>query len=151
MTTPKETLNTVLENIKKNLDNVNKALVQASAAVSQLDPEAVTAAKLLLAKYVHPQGVAAIVNSMGQLEALNVTKTELEVLIAAVQLTLYGSPDEEIAAQLDANATGLTDTPLDVPANGGMVPSDPVDPLISELQGTVDAQSQAPQKMPDEE
>jgi hypothetical protein len=102
-----ETLSTVLTNVQANYLNVVKAMAQADAAVADLDPDIRAAAEMLIEKYKHPQGVNAIVNSIGQLTALTATKAELEVLIATLQITLGDDDNRALEAQLKANAEVL--------------------------------------------
>jgi hypothetical protein len=80
-------LETIATNVRQNLVNVNAALAQATLATEQTEPEVRDAVLLLLEKYVHGQAVVAVVQSFDQVVSLTKTKSEMEALIAAAEVS----------------------------------------------------------------
>ena len=108
----KATLNTVISKVAANLVNVENALKQAEATVVQADEEVVNAAKVLLAKFEHPQAAMQILQNVAQLSALADTKKEMHAMIAALEVHLTNEDAvNESQKVLDQNAT-VTSSPL---------------------------------------
>ncbi len=109
----KDTLNVVLQKVVQNKVNVNNALNQARLSITQADPEAVAAAKVLIAKFVHPQGVQQIVQDVYQVEALADTVGEMDTMIAMFEVALTDADileatESQLKARAEASASPLS-------------------------------------------
>jgi hypothetical protein len=104
-----ETLQVIAANVRGNLVNVNAALAQAVLATEGTEPEVRDAVMVLMEKFVHGQAVIAVVQSFDQVISLTKTKTEMEALIAAVEVSARNEAvvleiDSELAAASQASA-----------------------------------------------
>lgn len=104
-----DTLNVVLQKVASNRVNVAAALAQATASASQIDPDTMAAADVLLKKFGSPQAAGQILANVYQLDALADTQKEMDAMIAGLQSVLSDEAKiEAAAAQLAANTASLT-------------------------------------------
>ena len=99
----KDTLSLALTKLQANYLNISKGLAQANAQIADLRPDVLAAAKLLVDVYKHPEGVMAIIKSVGQQDGLRDVKDEISVLIAALQVQIGEGSEEKLSAQVAAN------------------------------------------------
>ena len=97
----KDTLNTVLGNLTMNREQIQKAIEAAREVVAGIDPDVEDAITLLIRKVGDVQTVGKMVGAQMQIDQLDRTKAELEVLVAAVLVilksdNLVGRMDESL-------------------------------------------------------
>lgn len=108
-----DTLSVVLSKLQQNFKNVRTAQSQSRAAMADMDPAVREAAQLLVTTFKHPEGVMSIIKTVAQSEALNETETELEVMIAAMQVQIGEGDMSKVTSQITAN-NEVIDSPLPV-------------------------------------
>jgi hypothetical protein len=96
-----EKLNFVVSNVQNNLNQVRAQLIKSTTEAGDLEPEVRAAIELLLGKYTHAQGAAAIIASVQQVRDLTKVAEEMEVLVAAGQ-TVLG--DDHLVSETEAQA-----------------------------------------------
>lgn len=121
-----DTLNTVLANIQKNKTQIAQQIVSSTAALGNPTPEVQAAIDLLIATYgPNPQVIGQTIGAQLQIEQLQKTSTEIDALIAGLQVVLADEANVEAAeALVIANGVAIDDPLSD--ASGDSQPSEAV-------------------------
>jgi hypothetical protein len=114
-----DTLNTVLANIQKNKTQITQQIAASIAAMGSPDADVQAAIDLLIATYgANVQVIGQTIGAQLQIEQLQKTSTEIDALIAGMQVVLADEALVEAAeALVIANGVSIDDPLSDAAGN----------------------------------
>jgi hypothetical protein len=114
-----DTLNTVLANIQNNKTQITQQIAASTAAMGNPTADVQAAIDLLIATYgANVQVIGQTIGAQLQIEQLQKTSTEIDALIAAMQVVLSDETNVEAAeALVIANGVSIDDPLSDAAGN----------------------------------